>query len=404
MNTSESAPSSTPAGQATPMAPTPTPKRFTKRSWITLGVAAGALVIAGAFAVPAIAHNIAQGEAIDALTASESELADAQAALVKANDTLTEAAEDAVVVFTDSGEFVKVMRAELISDAKTLEELKTARVELSELASLELEGEVATAPEKPKVAPLPVSDTPTTLEAMAEQSAANDKLADKLTSQAKSLRATVSDISAQSENILGLTEDVIASAGKFGAAVTGVEKAAAATVEGLTAAVAALKDLKTPAINRASTYVGAYDAVVQSHAAAVAAEQAAAEEAARQNGNGGNNSGGGGWNNGGGSNSGGGWNNGGGGGNNGGSGGNTGGGGDTGGGSDGGGWVPDTSPANFETGPNYIGYDSSICGWYSSHQVGWGGTSQSGRTLSTLGVPWSATVDGDTVHYYTCGW
>lgn len=60
------------------------------------------------------------------------------------------------------------------------------------------------------------------------------------------------------------------------------------------------------------------------------------------------------------------------------------------------------TPATFERGSNYIAYDASRCGFYSSHQVGYGGTSLGGRTLNNSGAVWSATVSGDTVTFYVC--
>lgn len=397
----------------------PAGKRFTKRSWITLAAAAGALVVAAAIAVPLISTNIARGQAIDALTTSEAELTDAHKSLVKATDELSGAADGAVVVYTESGEFVKVVRAALLADPATLENLNGARTELVEIAALTLEGEVATAPVKTEVPKLTTQDTPTTMEAMEEQTEANDKLTAMLTKDAKKLRDTVTDIEEKGESIAELTETVVTSGAEFGAAVTGMEKADAATVEGLAAAVAALADTETPAINRVSTYVGAYDAVKGSHDAVVAAEKAAAEEAARQeqarqNGGSSNNNGGSSGNRGGSSNNNGGSSN-----NNGGSSNNGGGspnngggtpnnGGGTpnnGGGTPGnGGGTPNRTPANFERGSGYVGYNGGSCSYYSSHQVGWGGTSTGGRSLGSQGLTWSATVNGDTVTYYLCGW
>ena len=399
----------------------PAGKRFTKRSWITMGAAAAVLAIATAVTIPVLSNQIAHNNAIDALSASETELADAQASLVKATGELSEAADGAVVVYTESGEFVKVVRAELLADGEKLEDLNAARTELVELASLSLEGDVATAPAKTEVPKLDTSDTPTTLEAMAEQTEANDKLASKLNKEADGVRNTVSDIAEQGESIAELTEEVVASGAEFGAAVTGLDKADAATVEALAAAVAALEDTETPAINRVSTYVGAYDAVKKSHDGVVAAEKAAAEEAARQeqirqnvgssnngsynsgnrggssNNNGGSkNTGGGAPNNGGGSP-----NNGGGSPNNGGGTPNNGGGTpNNGGGSP----APNRTPAKFTTGAGYVGYNGGSCSYYSSHQVGWGGTSTGGNSLGAQGLTWSATVNGDTVTFYLCGW
>lgn len=258
------------------------PKRFTKRSWVTLAVAGGALIVAAAIAVPVIVTNIARGEAMDALAESEASLTAAHTSLVEAQAELVESGAGAVVIYDESGQFVKVVRVELLADAATLESLNTARSELVELAGLTVEAEVATAPAAVEVEKLPAPKAPTTIEAMEEQTESNDKLAAKLIKDAEGVHATVDDITAKGEDIAELTEAVVASGAEFGAAVTGVEKATVETTGALAVAVTALADTETPAIGRFSAYVGAFDAVKASHDATVAAEQAAAEEAARQ--------------------------------------------------------------------------------------------------------------------------
>lgn len=171
-----------------------------------------------------------------------------------------------------------------------------------------------------------------------------------------------------------------------------------------------------PYITTFKTYTDAADALKASHDQVVAAEQAAAqqaaEEAARQaagdggsgaSGDGGSTGGGssdggsGGWNGGGGGSSGGGGSNGG--------GGSTGGSGGPG-GTGGGGpscWgnqenACDKTPPTYASDGNEVGY-SSICSYYSSHNVGYGGRSLGGHPS---GVKWAATVDGPTVTYYVC--
>lgn len=258
-----------------------TPKRITKRGWITLAASAGALLVAAAIAVPVISSNIARGNAIDALTASETQLTDAHTSLASVNAELDEAAAGALTVYTESGEFVKVVRADLLADAATLDELSTARAELADTAGLVIEGATVTGPEAAQTPDAPASSDPTTLEAMAEQTEANLQQAETYSQDAETARATADEIAEQQDAIGELTETVVSSGGEFGAAVTGMEKAEAATVDGLKTAVTALADTETPAIGRFSTYVAAYDAVKASHDAAVAAEQAAAEEAAR---------------------------------------------------------------------------------------------------------------------------
>lgn len=397
--------------------PTPAPsgKRFTKRSWITLAASAGALIIAAAFAVPVISSNVAYGAAIDELSMSEADLAGAHAALVKATDELAGAAGDAVTVYEESGAFTKVVRKELLADPAVFEDLTGARTELVDVAGLTLDGEVATAPEKSSVPNLPTQDTPSTMEAIAQQAQENEDLAERFAKDAKSTRDAVADIAKQSETIAELTEDVISSGAEFGAAVKGLDKATATTVTGLKAAVTALADKETPAIGRIATYNGAYDALKKSHDAAVAAEKAAADEAARRNQgsdrtpsngstppkNGGSNGGVSTPPKSGGSH---------------------------------GGSTPSKPappkpapskpapskpappkpapapappkpapkvPAKFVTNGNYVPIGQCDGAFHSSHQVGWGGTSTSGNSLASRGK-WSATVKGDTVTYYLC--
>lgn len=59
----------------------------------------------------------------------------------------------------------------------------------------------------------------------------------------------------------------------------------------------------------------------------------------------------------------------------------------------------DARPASFTTGGSYVPWESCDATPYTSHMVGWGGTSTGGPSY---GFPWSATVDGPTVYYYTC--
>jgi len=65
-------------------------------------------------------------------------------------------------------------------------------------------------------------------------------------------------------------------------------------------------------------------------------------------------------------------------------------------------YVPPKIPAKFEIGANYIPFDQCNAKWYATHQVGWGDTSASARSMDLLGGKWSAIVNGDSVLYYLC--
>lgn len=390
-------------------------KRITKRGWIAIGAGAAALVVAAAVATPIVAGNIARSDALNELTLSEAALEDAVAEYAGAEQELFDARTGAVATYTESGAFAGTARAALLSDATTLDELVAARGELVTIASLTVEGETVTAPPLVEVPAPSNANAPTTLEAIRELTAENEGDAKEFAADAAALAETVGDIADQTEVIGELTSGVLVSGSEYGAAVPGVEKADAATLEALTAAAGALVDenAETTPTERFAAFAAAYDAVKGSHDAVVAAEQAAAEaaaaeEARRQAGSSGGSyrggSSGGGSYNGGGSSGGGGG---------GGGGSYNGGGGSSGGG--GGSAAPapapapgqnwdhiDKAPAKFTTGANYVSYNWGRCSFWSSHQVGWGGTSTSAGSMDKLGAAWSATVDGDTVTYYLC--
>lgn len=292
------------------------------------------------------------------------------------------------------------VRAELLADPASLEALTGPLAELLDLASLELDDAgVAGAPTEAE--PQPAPETPETPESAEEIRALTGEqlaAADKLTAQAAALRKTAAAIDEKRESLAGLIDAGVASGAAFGAAVTGMDKADEASRQGLSTAVTALGDQEASPAGRFAAFRAAFEAVKASHDAVVAAEQAAAEQAAAEEARRQAGSSGGGSYNGGGSSGGGG-------------GSYNGGGGSSGGG--GGSAAPspapgqnwdhiDKAPAKFTTGANYVPYSWGDCSFYSSHQVGWGGTSTSGDSMGRLGAPWSATVYGDTVTYYIC--
>lgn len=402
-------------------------KRFTKRSWITLSASAGAFIVAAAIAVPVLSSNVAHAQAIDALTTSETELADAHTSLVSAFKDLAGANEAAAATYAESGEFVKVARKDLLADPTTLEELASAREDLVEAAELTVDGDVATAPTVPAAPALPVQDTPASMDAIVEQTQANDGLAEQIERDAKKAQKAADTITAQDDSVVQLTEQVVASGAEYGAAARGLDKAKPSVLEALKKAIAAMKDKKTPAVGRFVVFSSAYNAAKKSHVDTVAAEKVPGADVPEDQGgtapsNPGSSK------------------------------------------PDAGSGNTDTKPntgttrpgtgskpaapapapkpaapapkpvapkpvapkpaapapkpvapkppapapappkvpAKFETGAGYIPFGQCDGSFYSSHQVGWGGTSLGGRTLASKGVPWSATVNGDTVTYYIC--
>ena len=395
-------------------------KRISKRGWIIIGAGAGVLIAAAAIALPIVGENVAKGNALDELTASEAALTDAQAELVAAYDSKHTVIGEVPTVYTDSGALAGIARPDILADAATLDELQSARTALLEVAGVTVDGENFTVPEAEVADKLPATVTPSSISGIEAQTKKNVAAAAELTAAADKASDEAADVEAAAETVVERMEGVVASGAEFGAAFTGFEKGAAESRENLAAFVTAMADEDKPLIERFQGYVGAYDGLKASHDEVVAAEQAAAEEAARQeaarqqqsqgggsNGGstnrggstGGGSNGGGSTNTGGGSTGGGSTNTGGGSTGGGSNGGSTGGG-STGGGSNGGGST-NTTPAKFQTGANYVSY-SGRCSFYTSHNVGFGGTSTSAGSMDALGAPWSATVNGGTVTYYLC--
>lgn len=178
-----------------------------------------ALVVAAAFAVPVLSSNMSHASALERLVMSEAALDAAYDDRSDAYTQLFTVTDRAVVVYDESGEFAKVVRAALLADSKSLSELTEARIGLAELASLtSAEDGTTVAPEITVPLAEKDSSTPTTPEAIKQQAADNDKLTAKVTGEAEDVREKVSDITEQGASIGELTEAVVASGAAYAGA------------------------------------------------------------------------------------------------------------------------------------------------------------------------------------------
>jgi len=378
-------------------------KRITKRGWVTLAVSAGAIVVAAAIATPVIASNIAHGNAIEALTASEEAVTEANAQLAAAYEEKGSVIAEVPAVYTESGKVAALARPELIADVKTVEALNTARTELVEVSGVTVSGANVAVPEAQVAETIEFASAPSSIEGIVEQTEQNTKLAKSLSADAKTAAAEADAVEDAIDAVNTSVDGVVASGKAFAAKFTGYEKGSAAAKAALTKSVEALAGKDGSPLQQFQGYVTAFDGLKKSHTAAVDAEKAAAEKAAKKVSKGnssksstvkkssskkstaakksttskkkatttkkkttskkssGSKSGG----------------------------------------STGGSNTTQKTPPTFTVGGGYVPMSQCDGKVHHSHQVGWGGNSRDGGNMGRFGK-WSATVKGDTVYYYIC--
>lgn len=273
-------------------APIKAPRR--KALWITAGAVVAALVVAAAIATPQIVQAVELSQAQESYSAAEKDAAVAATDLTAAKAELAAAQKKAGENYAPAKAILDAAPAAYVADAKVLDDYKVLLTDYAKSAELKLDDAlnlVVVEETAPKADAAPAkAKAPTTASKLNAGADSFEKRAKADRTDAKALRAKVSDIKTAFDKLPGAQDAIVASAHKKGAAFApkfaGAEKSTQASRDAFAAALANIDAAKLTAdSDRAAlikTYVAAYAAVTASHAATVEAEKKAAEEAQRK--------------------------------------------------------------------------------------------------------------------------
>jgi hypothetical protein len=254
------------------------------RKWQRAAVVTGVGVLVGAIALPPVVDALRYQYMVGQQEVTRDRMEQAQQRVASAQGTFLSAADSALAAHSDTGEFISVVKRDLLADESPLDALVALREDIALKADLREKWGHLVIPAAATAPGLPGITDPSSIPGLAIVADRNTTVADGFEVKAAELTGLSDTLTGDMERAQQLTDEVLAAAAEFGSKLRKYPKAVTVVKTQFRIATRNLSDPSIDPVTRFLAFERAVARMKSSHTEVVAAEAAkkAAEEAAKK--------------------------------------------------------------------------------------------------------------------------